>query len=543
VRPGPAFSFVRDGRLWRVIYVILATVLFGLGIAHRFSLPLIPILDADSPNFLWPALSQLNGAGFIHTAGLNFIYPGFLLLLLRVFSDFRAIVIVQHVLGLAGGVLFLLAWNRLHDLDIPGRVRRSVHQALGLFGVGIYLLSPTPILFEMQIRSEAVCAFAQLLLFWLFFEFICRGSRQSDRAILWSGLGTIAGALLLYSLKPSYVLATFSTIGLVLWLAGRRMQIGNRKLLFLAGAAGIAAAFIVPERLLSRSDPATKLFLPQTLFSIHANIIRDQMQDDLKNGALTPFPRRWLQTATDELGSEINRLRIPPPRQFSIVGFDPDQLMNGEHAIFTRWQKHFGSGEEWKRFLDYYFWRAVWHRPLSFAAKICRQLAVFYNWQCPAFIAYPKYPLVAWHYDPSLAVIRHPGNWAELGKLPAGVRLAANTEKYSAHETYFQPGKRPIFFNAILARTYLPLLLASVGVALFGLLKGTPGREFGLLVIFLFLFTFGNVLGIATVHTMEVSRYSTVQFPATLLAELCALRYLLGLLVRRKPTPAPDLPS
>ncbi|MFL6519742.1 MAG: hypothetical protein ACJ8NS_05940 [Chthoniobacterales bacterium] len=60
MRPALAFSFVRDGRLWRVIYVILGTILFGFGIAHRFSLPLIPILDADSPNFLWTALSMIH---------------------------------------------------------------------------------------------------------------------------------------------------------------------------------------------------------------------------------------------------------------------------------------------------------------------------------------------------------------------------------------------------------------------------------------------------------------------------------------------------
>lgn len=532
MRLAPVFSFVRDGRLWKIIYVLLVAILFGFGAARRFSLPLIPILDTDSPNFLWPALLKLNSAGFVHTAGLNFIYPGFLFLLLRVFSDFRAIVIVQHLLGLAGGILFLLAWNRLHDLDDGRCLRRPVHQVIGLFGAAVYLLSPTPILFEMQIRSEAVCLFAQLLALWLFFEFLYRRQRQSYRAILLSGLGTISAALMLYSLKPSYALAALLTIGLIVWLVVRGRQRQNRKLLFLAGALAVAVVFLLPERLLARSDPLTKLFLPQTLFSIHANIIRDQMQDDLRRGAVTPFPLTWLRTASSELGAEIDRFRIAPPHQFSVVGFDPDQLMNGKDAIFTRWQQQRGSAEEWKRFLDYYFWRAVRNRPLSFATKICRQLAFFYNWECPAFTAYPRYALVAWHYAPSLAVIRDPENWAELGKLPAGVRLAAESERYSARETYFQPGKRPVFYHAILGRSYLPLLVLGISGALFALLKGTPDKAFGLIVIFLFLFTFGNVLGIATVHSMEVLRYSTVQLPAALLAELCAVRYLIGLLVR-----------
>src|SRR5436305_9963470 len=135
----------------------MAGVLICAALARRFALPLVPILDADSPNYLWPGLLKLNGEQFIHNAGLNFIYPGFLLLLLRGFSDFRAVVIVQHLLGLAGGGFFLLGWNWLHDLDFASRLRKPVHQTIGLFGATIHLLSPIPILFAMQVPHQAVC--------------------------------------------------------------------------------------------------------------------------------------------------------------------------------------------------------------------------------------------------------------------------------------------------------------------------------------------------------------------------------------------------
>src|SRR2546423_1605950 len=282
-------------------------------------------------------------------------------------------------------------------------------------------LSLTPI------RPEALCMFAQLLALWFLFQFLYPRRERADTAALFYSLGAIGSALLLYSLKPSYALATLFTIALVLALVIRGRQSRNRKIVFLLGALAIGVAILLPERMLSRSDPITKIFLPQTLFSIHANIIRDQMNEDLERGTATAFPDAWLRTAAHELKGEIERLHIAPPGQFSLLGFDPDQLMNGENAIFTKWQQHFGSGEEWKRFLDYYFWRAVRHRPLSFAGKIARQLTVFYNWQCPAFVAHRKTALVAWHYAPSLAVIRDPENWAQLGRLPAGVRLLAET--------------------------------------------------------------------------------------------------------------------
>jgi hypothetical protein len=538
VLPALDFSFARDERLWKLAYALLTAGLFAFASARRFSLPLVPVLDADSPNFLWPALLSLNGEGFVHTAGLNFLYPAFLFAVLRVFSNFDVIVIVQHLLGLAGGVFLLLGWNRLHDLDIEGCLRRPVHQMIGLLGAAIYLLSPTPILFEMQIRPEALCMFAQLLGFWFLFEFLHHRRERADTAALLYGLGAIAGALLLYSLKPSYALATFFTIGLVLALVLLGRQSRNRKIIFGLGALAVGVVFLLPERMLSRSDPFSKIFLPQTLFSIHANIVRDQMNEDLARGAITPFPEAWLRTASRDLSAEIQRFRIAAPGQFSLLGFDPDRLMNGEDAIFTRWQQHFGNAHEWKHFLDYYFWRALQHRPLSFAAKIARQLAVFYNWQCPAFVAYRKTALVAWHYAPSLAVIRDPENWAQLGRLPAGLRLRSETEQFCARETFFNPGKRPIFFHAILARTYLPLLLIGVGVALFRLSRRkTAGEKWpAVLVIFLFAITFGNVLSISVVHSMEVLRYSTVQFAAALFAQFWTARYLADVILRKLPS-------
>ena len=535
-------DFVRQlarepSRAWKSVYIVAVLAVFGPAAVRRFALPLIPILDIDSANFLWPALLQLNGAGFVHNAGLNFIYPGFLLLLLRAFADFRAIVVAQHLIGLAGGVFFLLGWNRLHDFEFASGLRRPVHQAIGLCGAGIYLLSPTPILFEQQIRSEALCPAAQLLSFWLFFQFLFyRRARTGRRRLVLYGLGCIASALLLYSLKPSFTLTAFFTIALVLVLVVRIRESGKFRALFLAGAFSVALVFLLPEYWLSRNDRLSKMFLSETLFSVHANIIRDQMSADLAQGVEAPFPQPWLRAARDDLGAEIERLRIPEPRQFSLLGFDPDNLMNGGNAVVTRWLQQLGGDAELKRFLDYYFWRAVQHQPLVFAAKIRRQLGVFYSSPCPAFTTYRRIALVGWHYEASLAVIRDPENWEQLGKLPAGQRLLLGTQEITAYETYFDSGKRLCFYHSILARSYLPLLIISTGLALLAIaFQKLPAAEKWppLLVILLFLVNFGNVLAISVVHSMEVQRYSTVQFAAALFAELWAIRYLLGFILCR----------
>jgi hypothetical protein len=531
-----------SGRLWTITYAAALIALFNLAAVRRFSLPLTPILDIDSPNFLWPALLKLNGHGFVHNAGLNFIYPGFLFVVLRGFADFRAVVVVQHLLGLAGGAFFLLGWNRLHDLDRDAPLRRAVHQAIGLFSAGLFLLSPTTILFEMQIRPEAVCMPVQLLSFWLLFEFLfCRTRTDATGRLALAGLGAMASALLLCSLKPSFTLAALFTALLVLLLVVRSGRPPKFRILFCAGALLIALALFIPERRLGRDDRLSRMFLPQTLFSVHARIIHEQMKEDLARETETPFPRPWLLSASNDLGAALQNCAVPAGRQFSLLGFDPDCLMNGSDAVITRWLVQLGGDQNLRPFLAQYFWRAVRHRPRDFGEKIRRQLGVFYRWTCPAFISQRRIALAAWHYQPSLAVIRDPETWEQLGAVPGGPDLLARTEALAAERSLVDSGKRPFFFQSIFGRAYLPILVLSFAAALYVLWSrkyAGGGRAAAALVLFLFLMNFANVLAIAVVHSMEVLRYSTVQFAAALFAELWAIRFLLGFALRELPGPA-----
>jgi hypothetical protein len=369
-----------------------------------------------------------------------------------------------------------------------------------------------------------------MLSFWLFFQFLFyRLSAMSRRKVAFYGIAAVASALLLYSLKPSYALTALFMIVVLFWLVLRSTDGWRYQSLFFAGAIIAGLVFIIPEHLLARGDRVSKMFLPQTLFFVHAEIIRGQIGEDLGDGMPGAFPRPWLQTAYDELGTEIARAQAPSPEQFSLLGFNPDYLMNGADAIFTRWLHQLGNDEELRRFLNYYYWRALRHRPISFVAKISRQIGVFYSWKCPAFLAYRRIPLVAWHYMRSLAVLKDPENGEQLERVPAGRALLVQTEEICARENIFNSGKRLHFFHELLARTYLPVLFISTGLALwivFVRKRPHRGRFPAFLVLFLFLTNFANVLAISAVHSMEVPRYATVQFAAALFAQLWAIRYL-----------------
>jgi hypothetical protein len=70
----------------------------------------------------------------------------------------------------------------------------------------------------------------------------------------------------------------------------------------------------------------------------------------------------------------------------------------------------------------------------------------------------------------------------------------------------------------------------SIPLAVWLLFKRSNSQELKWPAFFVILFysaSFGNVFGISVVHTMEVLRYSDVQFIATLFAQLWAIRWLM----------------
>src|SRR5438105_10451601 len=95
-----------------IIYYAVCAVVLAWGAFQRFHLPPWPLADADTWGYLNPALSKLTAGVFQHSEGRNFVYPGFLFLVLRTFKSFPAITIVQHTLGLLTGGLLLVCWRQ-----------------------------------------------------------------------------------------------------------------------------------------------------------------------------------------------------------------------------------------------------------------------------------------------------------------------------------------------------------------------------------------------------------------------------------------------
>lgn len=515
-------AFVRENQaaLWKIGYFSVAALLFVVAAWNRFSLPQTPFAVPDA--YLWPAVTKLSGAPFAHMQGLNFLYPGMVYLILRTWGDFRAISVIQHLLGLTAGALFLASWSRLAEFFSPPLLNRVTHQSMGLLGAGIYLLSTAPVLFEMTIRSDAVCMFFEILIFWLIIQFFYHRIilPNSQKTVIF-GIGAVVSAFLLASLKPSFTLTALFVVAPVIWFIVTIKGDVRAKLAFFGVAVLVVMVLTFTERHLRRNDQAVKTFLPETLFAIHAKIIHAQMAADLQKGKTGVYSHQWLRVACDDLGREIQRKHD--------LGFQPDYLRIGADSLLNRWRRQLGD-EKLLRFLNYWYWHSVANRPLSFVEKIVGQFRVFYSTDCPAFAAPRKWPLSSWLYAKSLSALSQPQRLQLLSKIPAGLHFLKNTQMLRLRNIVVRQNKVVQICHVCLARTYLPILLVSVPFAGWFVLKRRASEESKLppfFVAFFYSANFGNVFGISVVHSMEVPRYSTVLLIAALFAQLWAIRWLM----------------
>src|SRR5215471_10057778 len=227
--PTDLYRQVTKHRLWQFCYWSGVVILFGLAAWKRFTLPFDPIADPDTWGYLSPALRKLTGAPFGHTSGRNFIYPGFLYLLLRVFRYFRAITVAQHLLGLAAGEMLLLTWYRVRVFLARPRVPLGFFYVIGLVAAATLLLASEPMHFERQLRPEGVSAFLFSINLYVLAQFTACwviGRRTVATAVY--GAAGVFISILLASVKPSFVLVSFLAVLPVVVLFFQKNQLWQK---------------------------------------------------------------------------------------------------------------------------------------------------------------------------------------------------------------------------------------------------------------------------------------------------------------------------
>ena len=522
-------SRLRTDSFWRICYWIALVFVFAWAVWQRFALPLDPIADPDTWGYLSPALRKLTGAEFGHSQARNFLYPGFLYFVLRCFGDFRAIAIVQHLLGMAAGGFLLLTWRRLRAFVPNPCVNPSLYDALGLVGTAIYLLASDTTRIETQLRPEGVCAFLISINLYFAVQFISYSFLLHRRAgAVVCASATVLTSLLLASAKPSF---WFPAIVVMVPVAAffLRQNWWRQKIALGFATALIASVVLWPEQILSREDEACQTSVPTMLFVIHADLIRDQMTEDLKENARLPYSREWLERVYTALNSEITKSRMKYPGHYALLNFDPEYLWFDPGSIVAQLSREFGNNLPARcAFFRFYYWRTWQRRPLRALQKVARQFSIYYFPNCPAYTPMKIWPLSE-VYERAVNSL----DLEEYRKIAPSLPILADFMQRTKSLAHNAPATKQagLLRKALtdLAVSYLPIVLLTLilSAIIFLRPRWRRLRRLAVLVLFGWAYNAASCLEVAIVNSLEVHRYITVQMYATLLTQFVALWLIL----------------
>jgi hypothetical protein len=517
-------------KVGELAYWSAVAVIFAWAAWLRFRLPLDPIV---LPNYVSPALKKLAGGEFgqIHFER-TIIYPGFVYLLMRIFGDFRAITITQNLLGLSAGAVFLLIWKRIRNFIPRPELPYPIYRCLGLLAVAVYLFSKEPLYFERDIRPEGICGFLISINLYFVIQFAaCCFLENRRAATVACGIAVVFSSILLASVKPSFWLTTIIAFVPVAMFLFRRRWIWQ-KIVLVGGATLSAALLLLHEHFFIHKAQTGECYLPTQLFVIHANLIRDQMADDIERGAKVPYPREWLGRVYATLSTEIAKSAAAGPHYYSSLGFNPDYLMWNETSIVGELRTGFRNDvPSLCAFYQFYYWRIWQQRPLLLVRKIVRQMAIFYAPKCPAY-RLRKSLLLSDEYDRSATFMERLRNvWTAY---PPVIDFMNRTAFLARSAPVVEQSAYIRKAHQILAATYLALLVVALALAIFVFMQSERRTSFGwlvALVLFLCAYTFANCLEVAIIHSLANPRYTTVQVFVTILAQFLTIVLILEILL------------
>jgi hypothetical protein len=355
------------------------TVLIVFAAITRFRIAPVAVSEWDSWGWLNPALSWLGGLGFREQFEREWLYGAFVAASLRLMGSFSGFVVVQQVLGLLAGVLMWLTWRTWASLFPKHSLFEAAGVILGLFVVGVYLFSPTAIALELAIRPEGIMAFVAFLQLYCITSY-CKFRWHAPQPMASTLFGALAIPLAysLFVLKPNWLLAVpATTLPVFAGMFGTALPLTLRLLTPVIGLILIPATLLLPEKALFVPTTETRVVLPMTLFTIHADVIQEDMQRQFANPATPEDQRRFLGEFLQVFEPELQTARTLA-KYYPRLGFDPDYLMYRSSVFPFLENTQAMSREQIADFCRKSFLSAIWNQPLGYARKVFTQLGYFF---------------------------------------------------------------------------------------------------------------------------------------------------------------------
>jgi len=485
---------------------ISLAIVFALAAWLRFRLPQLPLGTHDTWGYLYPALSGLAGEGMPETNARGIAYPLFLRLVLGTFSNFSAVAVTQHLLGLLSGLLWWWSWN-LWVAWLPDSSRQSARWC-GVGGLALYLCNAQTIFYETTLRPEGIFPFVALAGVGTMLAFVrARWVERALRSAWWAGLA-ILSSLVCLSLKPSWGLAAGVPVVLIASsLAGSFPPVWRGATAALCGLVGVLWVFVIPTVVQWRDNEASSLFLPETLFVQHAPAIAEAMAARDTRGELSTAEKTFLANFQDRL----EKSRTTHLQTFRNLGHNPDYLLYESDALAVvpaPDSLHGKASFLWQGYL------AGWkERPMAMLSKIASQTAQGFGAAHKSLYA----PEMIWRarVQTSADVLRLNRDTVPVSaeRLDYNSFAAATDEMLAAAPEKLRLGPP---FLAKLMQPFGTALVAGcmIGWPLlfyFGLRRGQSAFPAIALFGIFWATALGSVLTVAIVSSFDITRYAALQ--------------------------------
>ena len=359
---------------WIVLLLLLAAAT-----AMRMRISPVAISEWDSWGWLDPALSWLGGTGFRERFEREWLYGAFIAACLRLTGSFSGYIIIQQTLGVVAAIFMWLTWRSWTALLPKPFILEIAAITTGLLTVALYLFSPIALALELSIRPEGIMAFTAFLQLFCIASY-CRFRWHQPKAIASLLFGALALLLAyaLFILKPNWLLSVAATtLPVFVGLFGRAIPLSLRLLTPLLGMFLIVSTLILPDKLLFIRTGETRLVLPMTLFTIHADVIQASMRHELEEAEAPEQRRRFLEAFLPVLDREMETARTLAS-YYPRLGFDPDYLMY-RSTVFPFLEREQGmSRQEIASFCQSSFLSGIVSEPFSYARKVFTQLGYFF---------------------------------------------------------------------------------------------------------------------------------------------------------------------
>ena len=359
-------------RMWRICWLLAAGWIFLKGAIVRFAAPGWPLIAPDSFIYLGPSI---NG-GHYDIGPRMFVYPMFCRILLQVTHDWRSIAIAQHLLGLLGPALLLLAWVSLGARIWSSRLARAAHEAIGLALPLLLALSAPYVAYEQQVLLESFNAFLQcclgalLCLLWA----SPLPAKRMRIACCTAGFGVF-----MYYGNPRWGAAAIMVLAIaVLAVINRRESIrqwvGVAWPVFAAFVTVYAGLGLIQFRLVPH-DGWNDSFTAKVLLWMHADLAVNEFRRDLA-APMPPDHAELLRKIIPKIEKEIVGRYVS---HWNTLTFNANALLyvpdnpDGDLVIAFH-----NDPEGYKRFCLHYYFAILLHQPKAYFKEVWFLLHYYY---------------------------------------------------------------------------------------------------------------------------------------------------------------------